>query len=151
MSEVQLLRRGIQTVPVLGDRQTNDSDEGTIDDLQQRRRVIGRVNEFGQRTDDGNRLFGAVMFDQGVEPVLRREYVEHPPIGRQQTRADDAPFARSGLQVQKIVRKARHVRAMETADAEMDDAGCERRRLRTPAAGRVAADRATSRATSESA
>jgi len=69
--------------------------------------------------------------DSRQEPVSEKRYVWGIQAYRcqKQTRADDAPFARRGFHIQEVVCKARHVRAMESADPEMNDARCDRRRF----------------------
>ena len=64
----------------------------------------------------------AVAIDQRVEPVLRRHRVAHRR--RAQRDADDAP-AQSPAE---IVEYDRLMRAVEGAEAEMDDAAAQRAR-----------------------
>ena len=81
------------------------------------------MHESRNRADDTHRFLSTAVLHQGVEAILGRQNLVHAPVNRQQACSDDTPLARLGLAIEEIVRIARHVRAMKSADAEVDDAG----------------------------
>ena len=118
----QRARRGIEPIALLGDRQRDDMDVGRGQCRDHARRILGRHQHVGDGADDADLLRVALPHDEAVEPVLRHQLIAH--ASRAQRDADDAP-ARIARR-QRGVEDGRLMRAMEGADAEMDDAGADR-------------------------
>ncbi len=70
-----------------------------------------------------------VALDERVEPVLRRQRFVHLAVGRQQTGADNAPAERVGAHLHQVVRVAGHMRAMKSAETQMNNAGRHTRQI----------------------
>jgi hypothetical protein len=75
--------------------------------------------------DDAWARAAVVAFDHRVEVILGLENVGHPPVGVEEADASDAPAAARGG---NVVGVHGHVRAVEAADADVEDAGERERR-----------------------
>ncbi len=113
---------GAAQIAFLGDGEADDMRAWRRDRIDHRLAVAGRDEHFLHRADQAEpRARGAARAD-GIEPVLRTQL--RRDVARAQRHADDAPVAIA--RVHRIVGIDRLMRAVEGADADMDDA----RRLR---------------------
>ncbi len=96
--------------------------------------LLGREQRLADDADHARPLVRAVVLDQGVEAILRPERVAHGRAA--QARPADRPG--SGRHRERALGEDRLMRAMEGAEAQVDDAdvGVERRGGRPSHLGR---------------
>ena len=125
MGGVDLARRRIVAVALLGDGEGDDPRRGGGDPGEQDSPSSGANSASRMTPTTLARSSVAVVLDQRVEAILRPERVAHGRAA--QARPADRPG--SGRHGERALREDRLVRAMEGAEAQMDDAdvGFERR------------------------
>ena len=126
MGEVELAGRRIVAVALLGDRQGDDPRRRGRDPGEQGSSLLGRQQRLADDADHARPLVRPVVLDQRVEAVLRPERVAHGRAA--QARPADRPGSRR--HGERALGEDRLVRAVEGAEAEVDDAdvGIERGR-----------------------
>ncbi len=139
MAEVEPTGRGLVAIALFGDRERHDPrlarrkslpDPGVLRFLKQ---------HFAHAADDTPPHARGALLDRGVQAILWRQPIAH--VRRAQAHTANAPVA-TGVR-DGVVGVDRLMRAMERADAEMDDARGERvdRIPRSRDAGRQARER----------
>ncbi len=111
---------GIQAIAFLRKRQRHGMRGGRSQRHLQCRRIARREQRLFQHAHDAI-AGGLVQSLDGIKTILRRQRIGH--IGPLQRGADDDPIA-TGFQ-DRIFREHRLVGAMESADAQMDNAGLQ--------------------------
>ena len=114
----------LERVAALGDRHRQDGDLRIGDPARERILVGDRERIVDDAPDDLRARSLAVALDQRVEVILRREHARHAPIGLEPPEPADAPVATLRRELVDIEGE---VRAMEPADAEVEDARSQRR------------------------
>ena len=119
---VELAGDVVDVVAALGDRQRHDPRRLGGHLLDHGLGVVGREQVLDDRADDA-RFVGAVavLEHQRVEAVLRVEHLLHAAVARHHPDAADGPVERLALLHEAVVVHGL-VRAVEAADAEVDDA-----------------------------
>ena len=113
----------IELVPLLGHRQRDEVRLGRCDRRDDGGRVLRRDEDVDDRADDLQTLVAAVTFDHRVQPVLWNELVAD--LRGSQRHADDPPAQITACE--RCLEDRRLMCAVERADAEMHDAGPDRR------------------------
>ena len=123
---VEIAGRRVVAVALLGDGEGDDPGRRRREPGEQGPALLGRPQRLAQHPDHGRRLLHPVVLDHAVEAVLRPERVAHG--GAAQARPADRPRARRVRE--RTLGQDRLVRAVEGAEAEVDDAdlGLERGR-----------------------
>ena len=125
----------VDVVSALGHRQGDDPRGGCGHEAQDGLGVVGGEEEVVDRADDGGLVAAVGVFEgQGVGVVLGGECVAHAGVARQEPDPADAPV-QAGLMRAAGCRAVPHeavdvhglVGAVESADADVDDSGRDRR------------------------
>ena len=124
MREIERAGRGVVAVALLGHGQRDDVDARIGDAPHQRRRVGSGEERLAHRADHAQRDAILRARDHAVKPVLGRE--RRGGARRLHRNAEDAP-ARIGRQ--HAVGEHRLMRAVECAEAQVDDADADRTRI----------------------
>ena len=123
---VEIAGRRVVAVALLGDGEGDDPGRRCREPGEQGPALLGREQRLAEHPDHGRHLVHPVVLDHAVEAVLRPERVAHG--GAAQARPADRP--RSRRVRERALGQDRLVRAVEGAEAEVDDAdlGVERGR-----------------------
>lgn len=121
--ELELAGDVVEVVATFGDGQGNDVDGRAGKHRNGVGRIVGSEDVVDDRADDAG-VFRTVgeLFRQRVEPVLGNQGVAHADVAGHNAHADDAPVEVLPL-VHQLVEVTGLVRAVEAADAEVDDGG----------------------------
>ena len=125
MLEVQRAARGIVAVAFLGDGQRDDLRRGIGEPRVDTCALVAEEQNLAHAADDAPPHAGAALLDGRVQPVLRRHPVAH--VRAAQAHAADAP--RAAGRGDRVVGVDRLMGAMKRADAEVDDAHRQTRRV----------------------
>ena len=121
MSRVEFPGRRVDEIAAFGDGQRHDADRRIcklLDDISR----VARRQKIDHHAGDARLPVPGILLDDGRQPVLLLKLRAARFFAIEYARADDRPvmpFAR----IEQIVEIDRLVRAMEIADAEMQDAG----------------------------
>ena len=121
MPGVECARGRVDEIAALGDGQRDDAD-GRIGEPFDGRGGVARHDVVDHRADDACRAVSGVLLDDGGQPVLRGQPVAPGPLALEDAGADDRPVAVHAA-VEQRIEIDRLVRAVEIANAEMQDAG----------------------------
>ncbi len=125
MRRVEFSGRGIDEIAALGDGQRDDADRRIRQSFDDRLRVAGH-QEVGHATGDPGAHMAGILLDHRGQPILFLQLPAACLLAVEHARADDRPIM-SEASIEQIVEINGLVRAVKIADAEMHDAGLERR------------------------
>ncbi len=123
MPGVELARRRIDEIAALGDGQRDDADRRIGKSFDDGGGLAGR-QEVDHHAGDVRLPVARILLDHRGQPVLLLQLLAACLLALEHAGADDRPVM-SVARVEQIVEIDRLMRAVEIADAEMQDAGLE--------------------------
>jgi hypothetical protein len=123
MSGIEFPRRWVDEITALGDGQRDDADRRVCQPADDGGAVAGD-QEIDHRAGHPRLHVAVVLLDHRGQKILAREFFAPRPLALENPRPDQRPIA-VDAGVEQIVEIDRLVRAMEIADAEMQDSGGE--------------------------
>ena len=126
MGEIEITRRRVMTVALLGDGERHEPRRLSRKPGEQDRPLLRRPQRLAKDPDDARLLVDPVILEQGVEAILRPERVAHSSAAQAGTA--DRPGTRDDSE--RALGDDRLMRAMKGTEAQVDnaDVGVERRR-----------------------
>ena len=123
MRRIEHARCRIDEIAALGDGQRDDADR-RIGKLRDDGAGIARHQEVDHDAGHARLHVAAVLLDHGGQPVLLLELLAADLLAVEHAGADQRPVM-VAAGVEEVVEIDRLMRAMEIADAEMQDAGAQ--------------------------
>ncbi len=127
VGRIEHARSRIDEIAAFGDGQRDDADRRVGKPFDDRRRIAGH-QEIDHGTGDAGAHMAGILLDHGGQPVLLGKLAATDLLGLEDAGADQRPVV-ADARIEQIVEIDGLVRAMEIADAEMHDAGLERRAI----------------------